>query len=192
LVLGYYQVISGEINRRGSLPSVCNVTSSSADFTAVSPSLRPTPSTTNYSTSVFPTRTDPSPTPSKHTCNVSSSVWDVPTTSLSSPFPPPCGEMNLISLPTFVTHGAPHLPTNRHFHVSAVVKHTPPSSPPTLLDPISSPPPFGSGHTPPSLSPRPFFVFVVKAAHYLPITTIPLPFPTFRTWTVVVPIAPSP
>jgi hypothetical protein len=37
------------------------------DFTAVSPSLRPTPSTTNYSTSVFPTRTDPSPTPSKHT-----------------------------------------------------------------------------------------------------------------------------
>jgi hypothetical protein len=62
--------------------------------------------------------------------------------------------------------------------------HTPPSFPPILLGPISSPLHYNSRPTPPSLSPRPFFTSVVRAAPYPLTTTNPLLLPTFRTSTV--------
>ena len=105
---------------------------------------------------------------------------------------PPSGETNSASPHTYTTLGVPHLPTFRLSHVSTVVKHTPPSSPPTLLDPISSPPPSDSRPTPPSLAPRPSFASVVKTDHYPPNTTILPPIPIFHTWIVVVHIAHSP
>ncbi len=100
------------------------------------------------------------------------------------PRSPPCADSNSPSPYPSVIPGTFPLSSTRLSHTSVVVTHAPPSFPPTLLGPISSPLHYGSGHTPHSRVPRPFFASVVKTDHYQLTTTTPLLLPTFRISTV--------